>query len=400
MLLPDQKSTEEEETKLAIEKKQIFLSLISFLMMEGDKMKRKREAVLVDPEVLDASIKVVENNLFQPLPPQVYNKMIDPEEDEEVFVGNWDNLHVAYEFLLRFLRATEWLEKKQALKKYITLPFVIRFLERFDSEDAREREYCRMILIRIYAKMMRLRTPIRGRFAMIFHQFIETECFNGITGLLEVLGGIITGFALPIKVEHKNFLKQVLMPMYKVSCLGLIFQPLSYCICQFVEKDPQLAVPVVTKMLKYWPNRESKKELLFLQELEDVWELTRPKEFEILLKPICKQIARGLSSPHFQIAQRTLLFWQNEYIANMLASYKEQVLPIILPALRDAQSHWNTQVSVLAENVLSIFADLEASLVKQVMDRYDKERSDSSESSKSEQRVDRWKKVYNTINSS
>ncbi len=32
---------------------------------------------------------------------------------------------------------------------------------------------------------------------------------------------IINGFALPLKVEHKQFLMKVLIPLHKVKCLGL-----------------------------------------------------------------------------------------------------------------------------------------------------------------------------------
>lgn len=38
----------------------------------------------------------------------------------------------------------------------------------------------------------------------VFYRFIfETEHHNGIAELLEILGSIINGFALPLKEEHK-----------------------------------------------------------------------------------------------------------------------------------------------------------------------------------------------------
>ena len=44
----------------------------------------------------------------------------------------------------------------------------------------------------------------------------ETERHNGVAELLEILGSIINGFALPLKEEHKIFLLKVLMPLHKV----------------------------------------------------------------------------------------------------------------------------------------------------------------------------------------
>ena len=44
----------------------------------------------------------------------------------------------------------------------------------------------------------------------IFYSFIyETERHNGVAELLEILGSIINGFALPLKAEHKTFLLKV-----------------------------------------------------------------------------------------------------------------------------------------------------------------------------------------------
>ena len=45
--------------------------------------------------------------------------------------------------------------------------------------------------------------------SLIFRFIYETEHFNGVGELLEILGSIINGFALPLKAEHKQFLVKV-----------------------------------------------------------------------------------------------------------------------------------------------------------------------------------------------
>jgi serine/threonine-protein phosphatase 2A regulatory subunit B' len=121
--------------------------------------------------------------------------------------------------------------------------FVVRILELFDSEDPRERDYLKTILHRIYGKFMMHRCTlqqqstsasavccnspaehqalpelactrmlllmthrpyIRRAINHVFYRFVyETERHNGIAELLEILGSIINGFALPLKEEHK-----------------------------------------------------------------------------------------------------------------------------------------------------------------------------------------------------
>jgi len=80
----------------------------------------------------------------------------------------------------------------------------------------------------------------------VFFQFIyETERFNGIAELLEILGSIINGFALPLKEEHKLFLTRVLIPLHKVKSLSMYHPQLAYCIVQFLEKDSALTEEVM-----------------------------------------------------------------------------------------------------------------------------------------------------------
>ena len=55
----------------------------------------------------------------------------------------------------------------------------------------------------------------------LFRFIYETESFNGVGELLEILGSIINGFALPLKAEHKTFLMKVLIPLHKSRSLSL-----------------------------------------------------------------------------------------------------------------------------------------------------------------------------------
>ena len=91
----------------------------------------------------------------------------------------------------------------------------------------------------------------------------ETEHFNGVGELLEILGSIINGFALPLKAEHKQFLCKVLIPLHKVRCLSLYHAQLAYCVVQFLEKDATLTEQVIKGLLKFWPKTCSQKEVSY-----------------------------------------------------------------------------------------------------------------------------------------
>jgi hypothetical protein len=151
-------------------------------------------------------------NLFRALPPR--SSELPSDEDEPVYEPSWAHLQIVYELFLRFIVNNDI--DVRTLKRHIHASFVLHLLELFDSEDHRERDYLKTILHRIYAKFMSLRAFIRKAINHVFFHFIyEHDRHNGIAELLEILGSIINGFALPLKHEHKLFLKKVLIPMHK-----------------------------------------------------------------------------------------------------------------------------------------------------------------------------------------
>lgn len=258
--------------------------------------------------VLQEIVRVVSVNLFRTLSTQPReNKVLeglDLEEEEPLMDPAWPHLQIVYEFLLRFVTSPET-DAKMA-KRYVDHSFILRLLDLFDSEDPREREYLKTVLHRIYGKFMVHRPFIRKTINNIFYRFIfETEKHNGIAELLEILGSIINGFALPLKEEHKLFLVRALIPLHKPKCIPMYHQQLTYSITQFVEKDCKLADTVIRGLLKYWPITNSSKEVMFLGELEEVLEATQAPEFQRCMVPLFRQIGRCMSSSHFQVGCMT-----------------------------------------------------------------------------------------------
>ncbi len=60
-------------------------------------------------------------------------------------------------------------------------------------------------------------------------------------------------FTLPLKPEHVKFLMTVLMPLHKVKTLNQFQPQLSYCVLQFLEKDPTLTESIILNLFKIWP---------------------------------------------------------------------------------------------------------------------------------------------------
>lgn len=279
-------------------------------------------------------VEMFKKNVFRSIPPSLNNvgDLFDPNEDEPVSDLSWPHMHSVYDFFLKFLLLSSF--QNTIAKKYIDQNFILRILELFDSEYPVERDFLKTTLHRIYGKFLGLRNFIRKSINNIFLQFIyETEKFSGVGELLEILGSIINGFALPLKEEHKTFLLKVLLPLHKVKHLPLYHSQLSYCVIKFLEKDSSLTKDVLMGLLKFWPKINSSKEVIFLNEIEDIFEIIKPNEFRKILVPLFVQIAKCINSLHFQVCEKILYFWSNEYFLNLVTENAEVVLPIIFASL-------------------------------------------------------------------
>ncbi|OBA23847.1 protein phosphatase 2A regulatory B subunit [Metschnikowia bicuspidata var. bicuspidata NRRL YB-4993] len=285
-------------------------------------------------EMYSHVITMFKTNLFRPIPPPVnpVGELFDPDEDEPVSELAWPHMQSIYEFFLRFVESPDF--HHQVAKQYIDHNFVLRILELFDSEDPRERDCLKTTLHRIYGKFLSLRSFIRKSINNVFLQFTyETQRFNGIGELLEILGSIINGFALPLKDEHKTFLIRILLPLHKVKSLSLYHPQLAYCIVQFLEKDPSLTEDVIMGLLRFWPKINSPKEVMFLNEIEDIFEVMEPSEFVKIQIPLFAQLLKCIASSHFQVSEKVLCFWQNEYFLTLVTENAQIVLPVIFASL-------------------------------------------------------------------
>ncbi|XP_042322360.1 serine/threonine-protein phosphatase 2A 56 kDa regulatory subunit gamma isoform isoform X2 [Sceloporus undulatus] len=307
-------------------------------------------------------------NMFRTLPPSSNptGAEFDPEEDEPTLEAAWPHLQL---------------------------------LELFDSEDPRERDFLKTTLHRIYGKFLGLRAYIRKQINNIFYRFIyETEHHNGIAELLEILGSIINGFALPLKEEHKIFLLKVLLPLHKVKSLSVYHPQLAYCVVQFLEKDSTLTEPVVMALLKYWPKTHSPKEVMFLNELEEILDVIEPSEFVKVMEPLFRQLAKCVSSPHFQVAERALYYWNNEYIMSLISDNAAKILPIMFPSLyRNSKTHWNKTIHGLIYNALKLFMEMNQKLFDDCTQQFKAEKI--KEKLKMKEREEAWVKIENLAKS-
>ena len=294
---------------------------------------------------LEAVINMIKRNIFRPLP-IVKKQGVAGEtglEDDEIIVDpSWPHLQPVYEFFLQLI-INESVDMK-SLRSFISHKFIQEFLELFDSEEPKEREYLKNILHRLYAKLVPRRKMIRKAITDNFNTLIhETYKFNGTSELLDILASVISGFAVPLREEHVIFFHNIIIPLHKVQTCHKFHNELLRCSMLFLSKEPTLAFPLINGLLKYWPFANYTKETLFLAELLDILEVCcDPQKLEPILPKIFKRIIKCISSPHLQVSDRSMCFFENEFFLNILKTYKQIAFPILVPVITHlASHHWH-----------------------------------------------------------
>lgn len=283
--------------------------LVTRTSLEMRDMKRQTLLELVDYcdtatkafseyRVLDDTFAMIRCNLFRALP-TAPEPSGDPDEEEEPFMDpQWPHLAVVYELLLHLVSLDHI---DNAMKKKVIDPsFVRQLLQLFNSEDMRERDYLKTITHRIYSKLTQRRALIRRVICNIFFEFVyESQVHNGVAEMLEILASIINGFAVPIKDEHKVMLSRALLPLHKPPGVMAYHPQLSYCMALYVAKDHALTRQIVPGLLRYWPFGSSNKQIMFLNELDDVFEYVQEDDMEHFRRPLALRLSKALGGLHF-----------------------------------------------------------------------------------------------------
>ena len=141
----------------------------------------------------------------------------------------------------------------------------------------------------------------------------------------------------------------------------------------FLSKETNLAFPLIEGILKYWPFANYTKSTLFLSELLDILEVCCDmKKLEPLAPLIFKRIVKCIASPHLQVADRTMCFFENEFFLNILKHFKQVAFPILVPVIAYlANNHWHELILESLEALRSIIRDADTQLYEKYANQTD-----------------------------
>ena len=290
------------------------------------------------------------------------------DDDTPLLDPRWPHLGVVYEIFARLL------DTKCFQKSLIDATFCADFIALFRTEDPRERDSLKTNLHKMYGMFPTMRPTIRKELQTTFEVFVnQQQRHSGILELLEVVGSIVSGFATPLKSEHLDFFRTALIPLHRAESIASFHNQLTYCVSQYVEKDPTTIVEMLRALRKYYPHHAASKQLLFLNELEETLEialradtvllgsralrrLLPESEISLIFDDATYIVEQALSSEHFQVVERALFLWNNDYFANHLFKSSTERMRQVFCAVENDRAHWNPIVRKLSEEVAQLYA--------------------------------------------
>merc|ERR1711862_364983 len=126
-------------------------------------------------------------------------------------------------------------------------------------------------------------------------------------------------------------------------------------------------------------------------------ELTQPPEFHQMQSLLFRRVALCITCPHFQVAERTLFLWNNDYVVKLINQNRQDLFPIIIGALyKNSKQHWNSAVHGLTFNVLKLLMEADPQLFDECSAKHRKEEEEEEHIEQARQQ--KWKALEDMHN--
>ncbi|GKT24032.1 Serine/threonine-protein phosphatase 2A 56 kDa regulatory subunit delta isoform [Aduncisulcus paluster] len=299
---------------------------------------------------------------------QMQHTSLDVDFDEPRLDPAWEIIELVHMLFLQMLISREF--KVKIARNYINLRFITQFINRFQSDDPRERDFLKGSLHRIYVKFVIYRAHIRRSFGYILSMLAggnsrnEWRGTNGVAEILEILGSIINGFSQPLRLEHRHFLMHHLLPLHELPRIRSFHPQLAQCTVQYVGREADLVVPIINRLVRIFPHCNAPKASLLLNELEELIERCETVHYQHIAKPLVNLLSRCCCSAHFQIAERTLVFLQNRAFKEIIKTNQNLVSVLVKSLCSNLSSHWNQGIIELSYSSMGTLLDINRDIVE------------------------------------
>ena len=325
-----------------------------------------RSPTVFDKETSKSIASLVKSNCFKTtVRPLCDTEYFSSDDDVEYNDPFWPHKQIIYDIFFKLIMSEQFV---LLVPEVLNQTFIVVLIDQLGSEYAEERFAVKSIIHRMYARFINLRSFLRTEFLSFLSNYIATNSRGfGVAEILDIYSSIVSGFNIPIKLEHIMILTKILVPLHNVDNLGGFNNQLTICLKKYIQKDENLARVILTSLLKIWPRTNSHKAVLYLKEIESLLECIQYSTIKDIYPKIMSWIALCVRSNQFKISERALQLLANRVIGtNILLDKEENLRDIIVALLWNRSNHWNVGIRMLNDQIISLYQTECADLIMKI----------------------------------
>ena len=264
------------------------------------------------------------------------------------------------------------------ITKSLAIENVEEMFELFNHIGNQEKEFLKQTVHKIYGRIVVYREELRRMFKSYIEDFsVRKETYPekkknamSVRCILEIFGTIVSGFKVPLKVEHVEMIDP-LMELLRSRFLDVYFESLGFVLIEFCRKELDQIPKVIDRILNcvVSSKKDPQRVVLLLRLLEGVLEQCyNIGTFRKIHRKTFTVIARCLNDTNFNICQQALQIFQNDYVGNLFHSEFSELFPIVYEDLRElSKNHWNVSLRQLGGIILLDLIEKQPTIFKSTL---------------------------------
>ena len=156
-----------------------------------------------------------------------------------------------------------------------------------------------------------------------------------------------------VSVDSLKLFKLCVFPLFATPFVYMFYQPLAQMATMFHKDNPDLAFWCLGYLLTHWPITCANKEALFLHHLKSIAASIKVETNEGNAAMLFRRIARSIESDNFKVSKAALDLVLDQGFIATYGGMRGILLPIVLPAIRNASRHWADEVRETAQEVMN-----------------------------------------------
>lgn len=163
----------------------------------------------------------------------------------------------------------------------------------------------------------------------------------------------------------------------------------------------QLCIPLIKGLLKFWPITCPAKEVIFINEIEEVLEVLgnhANDKFNEFGPALLKRLLATAKGMHYQAAERALVLLNSDVLQKLVRQNSSVAYPLVVKGLLRGsnQAHWNQTVTTMTYSVIRTYMEFNRDQFEKITVQAQQEaRSKATRQKESE---NKWAKLNKKLN--